>query len=192
MSKKNEITIIISNIKKYFISYLIVNILTLGFSFYFIKQTKDIKTEFISIKLVTDDFPDVEFMLENIKSYIEFTTDYKLDLNGKSITNSSVGPINISILEEVINKYIDNYHDHITSIRSSIKHIPNEQKAVSAIDFYFEKIKPFDQIFKLSDSNFIFKYKPINYLTLLFTLLISLNFFTYIFILFIGFIKKNK
>ena len=192
MTKNNELAIIIKNFKYYFKFYISLNIIIISFFFYFYSQTKDLKSEYISIKLVTDDFPTINNMLQNLKSYIEFSTDYELNVATKQFSSQDDKEIDVILLENSISSYIQNYHQNIISLQESIKNVDTEQGKVSAIEFYFEQIKPFDKIFKLSDPYYKFKYKPINYLTTIFSLFVFLNFFMYISILFINYIKKIK
>ncbi len=192
MTKNNELATIINNFKYYFKFYISLNILIISFFFYFYNQTKDLKSEYISIKLVTDDFPTIDNMLQNLKSYIEFSTEYKLNVATKQFSSQDSKKIDANLLENYINSYIQNYHQNIISLQESIKNVDSEQGKVSAIEFYFEQIKPFDKIYKLSDPYYTYKYKPINYLTIIFSLFVFLNFFMYISLLFINYIKKIK
>ncbi len=191
MAKNKELNIIITNIKTYLIFFIILNILILTMFFYFYENTKNIKNEHIPIKLVTDDFPTVPDMLDNFKFYIEFVTDYTLDVQNRVFISSGNDPIDKEEITNYLDNYMSNYHNSINQLKDSIQ-IYEINDQTTSIEFYFETIKLFDRVYKLEDTYLFYKYKPINYLTILFSLIVFLNFFLYLLIITIRYLKKNK
>ena len=159
--------------------------------FYFYENTKNIKNEHIPIKLVTDDFPTVPNMLDNFKFYIEFVTDYTLDVQNRVFISSGNDPIDKEEITNYLDNYMSNYHNSINQLKDSIQ-IYEINDQTTSIEFYFETIKLFDRVYKLEDTYSFYKYKPINYLTILFSLIVFLNFFLYLLIITIRYLKKNK
>lgn len=192
MAKNNELKTILVNVKKNLILFIFFNILIVISFFYFYENTKTIKNDHISIKLVTDDFPTVTNMLENFKFYIEFVTNYELDVSNKRFTSSQNNNIDKIEITNLLDSYMDNYHNSIVQLKNSIKDNKLEAQTINSIDFYFQKINLFDRVYKLGDTHSKYKYNAINYLTLIFSLFLFLNFFLYVLILIIEYLKKNK
>ena len=192
MAKNNELKTILVNVKKNLILFIFFNILIVISFFYFYENTKTIKNDHISIKLVTDDFPTVMNMLENFKFYIEFVTNYELDVSNKRFTSSQNNNIDKIEITNLLDSYMDNYHNSIVQLKNSIKDNKLEAQTINSIDFYFQKINLFDRVYKLGDTHSKYKYNAINYLTLIFSLFLFLNFFLYVLILIIEYLKKNK
>ncbi len=192
MVKRSEFQTILDNIKKKFIFFILLNVLIIISFFYFYESTKTIKSDNLSIKLVTDDFPTVSNMLDNFKFYIEFVTDYELDVSNKTFISNGEKPINKNEIFKTLDEYMDNYHNSILHLKESISDNKSEVQTANSIDFYFQKINLFDRVYKLGDIYPKYKYKPINYLTIIFSLLLFFNFFLYVLILIIDFFKKNK
>ena len=192
MAKNNELKTILVNVKKNLILFIFFNILIVISFFYFYENTKTIKNDHISIKLVTDDFPTVMNMLENFKFYIEFVTNYELDVSNKRFISSQNNNIDKIEITNLLDSYMDNYHNSIVQLKNSIKDNKLEAQTINSIDFYFQKINLFDRVYKLGDTHSKYKYNAINYLTLIFSLFLFLNFFLYVLILIIEYLKKNK
>ena len=192
MVKKSEFQIIIKNIRDKLVFFISLNVLVLISFFYFYENTKTIKNEFIPIKLVTDDFPTVTDMMYNIKFYIEFVTDYELDVANRTFTSSTNKALSKNEIYEYLDEYMDNYHNSVISLKESISDNELQAQVTNSIDFYFQKIKLFDRVYKLGDIYSKYKYEPINYLTIIFSLIIFFNFFLYLIILTIDYVKKNK
>ena len=192
MVKKSEFQIILKNIKDKLVFFISLNVLVLISFFYFYENTKTIKNEFIPIKLVTDDFPTVTDMMYNIKFYIEFVTDYELDVANRTFTSSANKTLSKNEIYEYLDEYMDNYHNSVISLKESIRDNELQAQVSNSIDFYFQKIKLFDRVYKLGDIYSKYKYEPINYLTIIFSLILFFNFFLYIIILTIDYVKKNK
>ncbi len=192
MVKKSEFQIIIKNIRDKLVFFILLNVLVLISFFYFYENTKTIKNEFIPIKLVTDDFPTVTDMMYNIKFYIEFVTDYELDVANRTFTSSANKALSKNEIYEYLDEYMDNYHNSVISLKESISDNELQAQVTNSIDFYFQKIKLFDRVYKLGDIYSKYKYEPINYLTIIFSLIIFFNFFLYLIILTIDYVKKNK
>ena len=192
MVKKSEFQIIIKNIRDKLVFFISLNVLVLISFFYFYENTKTIKNEFIPIKLVTDDFPTVTDMMYNIKFYIEFVTDYELDVANRTFTSSANKALSKNEIYEYLDEYMDNYHNSVISLKESISDNELQAQVTNSIDFYFQKIKLFDRVYKLGDIYSKYKYEPINYLTIIFSLIIFFNFFLYLIILTIDYVKKNK
>ena len=192
MLKKSEFQIILKNIKDKLVFFISLNVLVLISFFFFYENTKTIKNEFIPIKLVTDDFPTVTDMMFNLKFYIEFVTDYELDVANRTFTSSANKTLSKNEIYEYLDEYMDNYHNSVLSLKESISDNELQAQVTNSIDFYFQKIKLFDRVYKLGDIYSKYKYEPINYLTIIFSLIIFFNFFLYLIILTIDYVKKNK
>lgn len=192
MLKKTELEIILNNIKKKLIFFILLNVIILSSFFYFYESTKNIKNEQVSIKLVTDDFPTVTKMLENFKFYIEFVTDYELIVEDRIISSLGNKTINKNEIIGYLDKYMENYHYSIINLNESIKDNELQAETSNSIDFYFIKVNLFDRVYKLGDVYSMYKYKPINYLTIIFSLFLFLNFFLYVLFLVIEHVKKIK
>lgn len=192
MVEKSEFQTILDNIKKKFIFFILLNVLIITSFFYFYESTKTIKSDNLSIKLVTDDFPTVTNMLDNFKFYIEFVTDYELDVSNKTFISNGEKTINKNEIFKALDEYMDNYHNSILHLKESISDNKSEVQIANSIDFYFQKINLFDRVYKLGDIYPKYKYKPINYLTIIFSLFLFFNFFLYVLILIIDYFKKNK
>ncbi len=192
MLKKSEFQIILKNIKDKLVFFISLNVLVLISFFFFYENTKTIKNEFIPIKLVTDDFPTVTDMMFNLKFYIEFVTDYELDVANRTFTSSANKTLSKNEIYEYLDEYMDNYHNSVLSLKESISDNELQAQVTNSIEFYFQKIKLFDRVYKLGDIYSKYKYEPINYLTIIFSLIIFFNFFLYLIILTIDYVKKNK
>lgn len=192
MVKNNEIKTILDNVKKNLILFIFFNILIVISFFYFYENTKTIKNDHISIKLVTDDFPTVTNMLENFKFYIEFVTNYELDVSNRRFISTQNNIIDKIEIINYLDSYMDNYHNSILELKNSIKDNKLQAQTTNSIDFYFQKIKLFDRVYKLGNINSKYKYNATNYLTIIFSLFLFLNFFLYLLILTIEYLKKNK
>ena len=192
MVKNNEIKIILDNVKKNLILFIFFNILIVISFFYFYENTKTIKNDHISIKLVTDDFPTVTNMLENFKFYIEFVTNYELDVPNRRFISTQNNIIDKIEIINYLDSYMDNYHNSILELKNSIKDNKLQAQTTNSIDFYFQKIKLFDRVYKLENIHSKYKYNATNYLTIIFSLFLFLNFFLYVLILTIEYLKKNK
>ena len=192
MVKKSEFQIIFKNIKDKLVFFISLNVLVLISFFFFYENTKTIKNEFIPIKLVTDDFPTVTDMMFNLKFYIEFVTDYELDVANRTFTSSANKTLSKNEIYEYLDEYMDNYHNSVLSLKESISDNELQAQVTNSIEFYFQKIKLFDRVYKLGDIYSKYKYEPINYLTIIFSLIIFFNFFLYLIILTIDYVKKNK
>ena len=190
MKKNKEIKLIFDNLKNNIILFLILNILIISGFFVFHNNTKNINTGFVDIKLVTDSFPTIDNMIENLNSYIEFASVYELHTDIRSISAPDNEEINIDEIYNLIDKYFTNYHQMLIDHKNSIVNIKSEQSTLSSINFYFQQIELFDNVFKLSKPYYEFKYNFINYITLLFSILIFLNFFLYVLISIVNQIKK--
>ena len=192
MVKKSEFQIILKNIKDKLVFFISLNVLVLISFFFFYENTKTIKNEFIPIKLVTDDFPTVTDMMYNFKFYIEFVTDYELDVANRTFTSSVNKTLSKNEIYEYLDEYMDNYHNSVISLKESIRDNELQAQVTNSIDFYFQKIKLFDRVYKLGDIYSKYKYEPINYLTIIFSLILFFNFLLYLIILTIDYVKKNK
>lgn len=192
MVKNKEIKTILDNVKKNLILFIFFNILIVISFFYFYENTKTIKNDHISIKLVTDDFPTVTNMLENFKFYIEFVTNYELDVSNRRFISTQNNIIDKIEIINYLDSYMDNYHNSILELKNSIKDNKLQAQTTNSIDFYFQKIKLFDRVYKLGNINSKYKYNATNYLTIIFSLFLFLNFFLYLLILTIEYLKKNK
>ena len=191
MSKNNEILIIIKNVKKYLIFFIILNLIVLGSFTYFYSQTKSIKSEFVDIKFVTNDFPTIQTIFEDIKFYIEFTSDYTFDIDKKTFVSDENSSINLENLKNKLDNYFLDYHNNLNDHASKTQYSKDYQ-TLSLVNYYFSKINLFEKVYKLDDLYSNYKYNKINYITILFSLFIFLNFFLYIFFLFLQYLKKNK
>ena len=87
---------------------------------------------------------------------------------------------------------MDNYHNSILQLKNSIKDDQLQAQTTNSINFYFQKIKLFDRVYKLENIHSKYKYNATNYLTIIFSLFLFLNFFLYVLILTIEYLKKNK
>ncbi len=192
MAKNNEFKTILDKVKKNLILFIFFNILTVISFFYFYENTKTIKNDYMSIKFVTDDFPTVTNMLENFKFYIEFVTDYDLDVQNRTFISSQNNIIDKNEIVNNLDSYMDNYHNSILQLKNSIKDDQLQAQTTNSINFYFQKIKLFDRVYKLENIHSKYKYNATNYLTIIFSLFLFLNFFLYVLILTIEYLKKNK
>ncbi len=192
MAKKSEFQTILYNVKKKFILFIFLNVLILISFFHFYENTKNIKNDFISIKLVTDEFPTVSDMMVNLKFYIEFVTDYELDVANKTFSSNGNKILNRNEIFEYLDEYMNNYHNSILNLNESITDNKSQAQVSNSIDFYFQKINIFDRVYKLGDVYSKYKYEPMNYLTIVFSLFLFFNFLLYLLILTIDYVKKNK
>jgi len=192
MAKKSEFQTILYNIKKKLILFIFLNVLILISFFHFYENTKNIKNDFISIKLVTDEFPTVSDMMVNLKFYIEFVTDYELDVANKTFSSNGNKILNRNEIFEYLDEYMNNYHNSILNLNESITDNKSQAQVSNSIDFYFQKINIFDRVYKLGDVYSKYKYEPMNYLTIVFSLFLFFNFLLYLLILTIDYVKKNK
>ena len=192
MAKKSEFQTILYNVKKKLILFIFLNVLILISFFHFYENTKNIKNDFISIKLVTDEFPTVSDMMVNLKFYIEFVTDYELDVANKTFSSNGNKILNRNEIFEYLDEYMNNYHNSILNLNESITDNKSQAQVSNSIDFYFQKINIFDRVYKLGDVYSKYKYEPMNYLTIVFSLFLFFNFLLYLLILTIDYVKKNK
>ena len=192
MAKNNEFKTIFNNVKKNLILFIFFNILIVISFLYFYENTKTIKNDQMPIKLVTDDFPTVTNMLENFKFYIEFVTNYELDVPNRRFISTQNNIIDKIEITNFLDSYMDNYHNSIVQLKKSIKDDKLQAQTTNSIDFYFQKIKLFDRVYKLGNINSKYKYNATNYLTIIFSLFLFLNFFLYLLILTIEYLKNNK
>ena len=193
MAKEKELKIILDNIKKFKVLFFVINILFISIFMYFYQNTKGLKQELIDIRFVTESFPTVPDTLLNIKFYIEFASDYEFNIESKSFSlNEKNNKINRKYLIGTIDEYFLNYHNSLQELNSTLddENSLDILKLRSSIDFYFQQINLFSRPYKLSKVYDEYNYSLLNYLTLLFSVIIFFNFSLYVLISIFNNLKK--
>ncbi|MDB0032332.1 hypothetical protein N9E32_03485 [Alphaproteobacteria bacterium] len=189
-NNSSEINFILNNIKKYYLVFILFNILILiGFTFFYLK-TYEIKNEKVNIKFITTEFPFVTDIKSNIDNYISFKTDYDYDTDSSTILSNWPYKIDIDELNNEMNIFFDQYGMRLYSLIEKVDNLNENQeliKTINSINHYFQLVDFYKSPFMISEKEYIHKYNSLNYLTIIFSLIIFMNFFLYILIL----IKNN-
>ena len=188
--KSSELLLIINNIKKNYLTFISINLMILLSFTLFLFKTHEIKDEVIHIKFVTTEFSVILSIDKELYNYISFKTNYNYDLDRSTIISTHPEKINSEYLEEEINIFFDQYSMMLNSLLEATTSINKDQEFITtlnSIDHYFKIVDLYESPFKLSEKTSKYRYNFLNYLTIIFSLIIFINFFSYILIL----IKNN-
>lgn len=182
----SEINFILNNIKKNYLIFIFFNILILvGFVFFYLK-TYEIKNEKVNIKFITTDFPFIADIKYDINNFISFKTTYVYDPSSSTISTNWPYKIDVDKINKEMNIFFDQYSMKLNSLMDKSNKLKENHELVTtlnSIDHYFQLVDLYKSPFKISEKFYTHKYKPLNYLSIIFSLLIFMNFFLYIFIL---------
>lgn len=182
----SEINFILNNIKKNYLIFIFFNILILvGFVFFYLK-TYEIKNEKVNIKFITTEFPFITDIKYDIHNYISFKTNYEYDPSSSSLSTNWPHKIDLDELNNELNIFFDQYSLKLYSLIEKADNLKENQAlltTINSINHYFQLIEFYNSPFKISEKEYSHKYNSLNYLTIIFSLLMFLNFILYIFIL---------
>ena len=182
----SEINLILSNIKKHYLIFIFFNILILvGFVFFYLK-TYEIKNEKIIIKFITTEFPFITDIKYDVYNYISFKTNYNYDPSSSTLSANWPYKIDKDEINKEMNIFFDQYSMKLNSLIDKANKLKENQELVTtlnSINHYFQLVDLYKSPFKISEKIYTHKYKPLNYLSIIFSLLIFMNFFLYIFIM---------
>ena len=94
--------------------------------------------------------------------------------------------IDMDEINKEMNIFFDQYSMKLNSLIDKSNNLKENQELVTtlnSIDHYFQLVDLYKSPFKISEKFYTHKYKPLNYLSIIFSLIIFMNFFLYIFIL---------
>ena len=120
-----EINIILNNIKKHYLVFILFNILILIGFFLFYYKTYEIKNEKVNIKFITSEFPLITNFNINFYHFINFKTDYEYATDNSSISSNWPNVIDLDELHNEINIYFDQYNVQLYSFLDKANTISN-------------------------------------------------------------------
>jgi len=189
-NSSSEISFILNNIRKNILFFIFFNILVLvGFVFFYLK-TFEIQDEKVNVKFITTEFPFITDIKYDIQNYISFKTNYEYDTSSSTISTNWPYKIDLDELNNELNIFFDQYSLKLYSLIDKANNLKENQElltTINSINHYFQLVDFYESPFKISEKGYTYKYNSFNYLTIIFSLLIFMNFFLYIFIL----IKNN-